>query len=75
MSHPTPRLWRLLRRDARLWTRRLRWALRTIAGVPDYDRYLHHLRHAHPNATPLTPDEFVRDQLARRYSRPGARCC
>lgn len=60
---------------SRLWAQRLRTILRTIAGVPDYDRYLRHVRLAHPDVTPLSQDEFVSDQLRRRYSRPGARCC
>lgn len=50
-------------------------ALRAIAGAPDYERYLGHLRAHHPCATPLSRDEFTRDRLAHRYNRPGSRCC
>lgn len=49
--------------------------IRRIIGVPDYDRYVAHLRACHPDRTPPTRDEFVRERLADRYSRPGARCC
>ena len=49
--------------------------LRIVIGAPDYDRYLAHLSSRHPGATPLSRDEFARDALARRYDRPGSRCC
>ena len=49
--------------------------LRAIVGAPDYERYLAHMRSAHPEATPLTRAEFVADRIACRYDRPGARCC
>ena len=49
--------------------------VRTIIGAPDYDRYVEHVRTCHPDRTPLTRDEFARDRLEARYSRPGNRCC
>jgi uncharacterized short protein YbdD (DUF466 family) len=49
--------------------------LRTVMGVPDYERYLAHVRRHHPERTPLGRDEFLRERLDARYSRPGARCC
>lgn len=49
--------------------------IRRIIGAPDYDRYLLHVARRHPDTTPLTRDEFARDALARRYDRPGSRCC
>ena len=49
--------------------------LRVVIGAPDYDRYLAHVTERHPGATPLSRDEFARDALARRYDRPGSRCC
>ena len=54
---------------------RLARAVRRVLGVPDYEKYLAHVRETHPTATPLSRDEFVRRQLTERYSRPGARCC
>jgi len=49
--------------------------LRTVIGVPDYDRYLRHMRARHPECVLLTPSEFARERLEARYSRPGSRCC
>lgn len=49
--------------------------LHRIIGAPDYDGYLAHMRAHHPERPPLTRDEFVRQRLEDRYSRPGARCC
>jgi uncharacterized short protein YbdD (DUF466 family) len=49
--------------------------LRTMIGVPDYERYVAHVHAHHPGTEPLTEEEFVRQRLADRYSRPGTRCC
>ena len=49
--------------------------VRGIVGVPDYPRYLAHMRECHPQSTPLTPEEFERVRLEDKYSRPGQRCC
>jgi uncharacterized short protein YbdD (DUF466 family) len=49
--------------------------LRRIIGAPDYDAYLAHLATHHPGMEPLSRDAFARDVLARRYERPGSRCC
>ena len=49
--------------------------VRSIIGVPDYDRYVAHVRARHPGAEPMTHEEFVRQRLADRYNRPGTRCC
>jgi len=49
--------------------------IRRVIGVPDYDRYVSHLRSHHPNARPMTRDEFILQRQADRYSKPGARCC
>jgi uncharacterized short protein YbdD (DUF466 family) len=62
-------------RSARDSIERAACIVRRVIGVPDYDRYLAHLRAHHPDETPLTPQEFERQRLADRYSRPGSRCC
>ena len=49
--------------------------VRRIIGAPDYDRYLAHVTLRHPGVTPLDREAFARDALARRYDRPGSRCC
>ena len=50
-------------------------ALRTVIGVPDYARYLAHQRAKHPNATPLSREEFARERERARYEGTGSRCC
>jgi uncharacterized short protein YbdD (DUF466 family) len=49
--------------------------VRRIIGAPDYERYLAHVARRHPGTTPLDREAFARDALARRYDRPGSRCC
>jgi uncharacterized short protein YbdD (DUF466 family) len=49
--------------------------LRTIVGVPDYDRYLRHMARRHPECAPLTRNAFVQARQEARYSRVGGRCC
>lgn len=49
--------------------------LRRIIGVPDYDRYVAYLQAHHPGATPMCQDEFERQRIMDKYSRPGGRCC
>ena len=49
--------------------------LRRIIGVPDYDRYLAHMRASHAGERALTRDEFAHERLCDRYNRPGTRCC
>jgi len=49
--------------------------IRRVIGVPDYDRYLAHIRAHHPNARPMAREEFIRQRQVDRYSKPGARCC
>jgi uncharacterized short protein YbdD (DUF466 family) len=49
--------------------------LRRIIGAPDYERYIAHVAARHPDVTPLSREAFARDALARRYDRPGSRCC
>ena len=49
--------------------------LRRIIGVPDYDRYVAHVNAHHPGAQPMSRDEFVKQRMIDKYSRPGGRCC
>ena len=59
----------------------VRWALdvaavvRRVIGVPDYDRYVAHVRSRHPEHPLPTREEFMRECLTERYNRPGSRCC
>lgn len=54
---------------------RLAAALRAVIGVPDYERYVAHVRASHPGSLPLPREEFWRACQEDRYSRPGNRCC
>jgi uncharacterized short protein YbdD (DUF466 family) len=49
--------------------------VRRVIGVPDYDRYLAHMRECHAAVTPMSRAEFEKARLEDRYSRPGQRCC
>jgi len=49
--------------------------VRRVIGVPDYDRYVAHVRAHHPGSEPMSRDEFVRQRLLDKYTRPGNRCC
>lgn len=49
--------------------------LRRIMGVPDYDRYVAHVRAHHPGVEPMCRKDFEQQRVQDRYSRPGARCC
>lgn len=60
-----------LRRLAAAATR----VLHAVLGVPDYERYVAHVRAHHPHETPLTRAEFLRARLDDRYTKPGSRCC
>ena len=40
--------------------RRVAAVLRAMIGVPDYDRYVAHMRAAHPGSAPLAREEFWR---------------
>lgn len=62
-------------RGVRTWLARAASVLRTIVGAPDYERYLRHVHECHPDREPLSRDEFVRQRMNDRYSRPGSRCC
>jgi uncharacterized short protein YbdD (DUF466 family) len=55
--------------------RRAGAVLRVIAGVPDYERYVAHMRDRHPGAPILARGEFQRERLTARYERPGSKCC
>ena len=62
-------------RAALSWLRRAAAVVRTVVGAPDYDRYVTHMRGTHPECQPISRDEFMRQRMESRYSRPGSRCC
>jgi uncharacterized short protein YbdD (DUF466 family) len=55
--------------------RRAASIVRRVVGVPDYDRYVEHVRACHPGTEPMSRLEFERAKLEDKYSRPGQRCC
>ena len=42
-----------------------------MVGVPDYDRYVAHMRAQHPDHEPLTREAFVRARMEARYGGKG----
>ena len=55
--------------------RRAAIVIRRIVGVPDYERYVAHVRERHAGTVPMSREEFERSRLEDKYSRPGQRCC
>ena len=49
--------------------------LRTILGAPDYQRYLSHMRSAHPGDRVMSETEFRLTRMNDRYNNPGSKCC
>jgi len=49
--------------------------IRRVIGVPDYDRYVAHVRQHHPGGQVMSRAEFIQQRQVDRYSRPGSRCC
>ena len=62
-------------RSTRVRLDRAAAVVRRIIGVPDYDRYVAHARRCHPDRPLMSRDEFMRQRMVERYSKPGARCC
>ncbi len=49
--------------------------VRAVLGVPNYERYLAHMRSVHPGDRVMTETEFNHTSMSDRYNRPGSRCC
>ena len=48
--------------------------MRAVLGVPDYDRYLAHMRTAHPGDRVMSETEFRHSRMNDKYNRTS-RCC
>ena len=50
---------------------------RLMVGVPDYATYVDHRRRVHPDAPPMSREEFFRDRQQARYGlgKGRFRCC
>ena len=55
--------------------RRAASIVRRVIGVPDYERYVEHVRTCHPETQPMSRLDFERSRLEDKYSKPGQRCC
>jgi uncharacterized short protein YbdD (DUF466 family) len=49
--------------------------VRAVLGVPDYERYLTHMRTAHPGDRVMSETEYRVTRMNDRYNRAGSRCC
>lgn len=49
--------------------------LRRIAGMPDYQAYVEHLRRCHPDRPVPTEREYFEQYVAARYGDGPTRCC
>ena len=62
--------------DVSLAASRALAAVELVAGLPDYDRYVAHLRLQHPQAEVLSRDAFFRARQQARFGAGGGlRCC
>jgi uncharacterized short protein YbdD (DUF466 family) len=54
-----------------------RWAqtVRRIAGMPNYEAYIEHLRACHPEWAVPSEREYYELYLKGRYEGGGMRCC
>ena len=57
-------------RIATLWTR-LQQSFRLMVGVPDYENYVQHMKHHHPDLTPMDAKTFYRHCVDARYPSSG----
>ncbi|MGZ8398838.1 MAG: CstA-like transporter-associated (seleno)protein [Gemmatimonadales bacterium] len=46
-----------------------------MAGMPDYQTYLEHLRSSHPEQPVLTAREYYSVYVSSRYGDGPTRCC
>ena len=49
--------------------------VRAVLGVPDYQRYLLHMRTEHPGDRVMSETEFLHTRMNDRYNRQGSKCC
>jgi len=48
---------------------------RALAGLPDYDAYVRHLRTHHPQRSVPTYAQFFAERQRARHAGRGGRCC
>jgi len=52
-----------------------RAVVKRIAGMPNYDAYVEHLRSCHPECPLPSEREYYELYLKQRYEGGGMRCC
>jgi len=63
-------------KQALVWASKARSTVKTMFGMPDYDKYLEHHRTTHSEQEPLSEQDFYLQRLKERYESGGAtRCC
>lgn len=62
-------------RRARDGVRAVLWWFDSVLGGQDYQRYVAHLRRAHPDRPVPSEREYWRERHAEAERNPGARCC
>ncbi|MEO8200347.1 MAG: YbdD/YjiX family protein [Gemmatimonadota bacterium] len=55
--------------------RRIQETIRRVAGMPDYDRYVEHLRNHHPESPVPGRREYFEQFVNARYGNGSSRCC
>ncbi len=55
--------------------RRMGSFLRRLAGMPDYNAYLEHLRSHHPETRVPSQREFYAEFVRSKYGDGSSRCC
>ena len=61
-------------RITRMW-RALVAAARRIAGIPDYESYVAHLKSRHPERAIPGAEAFFAERQQARYRAGSGRCC
>ena len=54
---------------------RMRSALRSISGMPDYEAYIDHVHRCHPERPVLSEREYYDQYVRSRYADGPTRCC
>ena len=49
--------------------------VRRVAGMPDYEAHVAHLKRCHPGRTVPSEREYYEDYVATRYGDGPTRCC
>ncbi|MBL0387335.1 YbdD/YjiX family protein [Tumebacillus sp. ITR2] len=63
-------------KNALVWMSKARSSVKTIFGMPDYEKYLEHHNATHPDQEPLSERDFYLQRLKERYdSGEVTRCC